>query len=74
MATPVHITTFIQRVRKKIEEREHSRLATSLQAGHMSAADKAKLDSITFDFERGTLTVVNNGTSLTFTAVKEDSP
>lgn len=40
----------------------------------MSAADKAKLDSITFDFERGTLTVVNNGTSLTFTAVKEDSP
>lgn len=74
MATPVHITAFINRVRKKIEEREHARLATSSQAGHMSAADKAKLDSITFDFERGTLTVVSNSTTLTFASVKEDSP
>lgn len=74
MATPEQITPFIKRVRKKIEERAAQRLATSSQAGLMSVADKVKLDSISIDFERGTLTVVNNGVTLTFAAVKEATP
>lgn len=59
MPTKEHIKSFIRQVRARQDER------------YMSAADKAKLDSINFDFERGTLTVVSNGVTLTFAAIKE---
>lgn len=48
-------------------------LASANQNGVMRAADKAKLDSISFDFQRGTLSVVSGNVTLTFAAIKEDS-
>ena len=74
MITPAKIVAFLKRIRKNIEQRVFARLATNSAAGVMSAADKAKLDSITFDFDRGTLTVVSNGVTLTFAAIKEATP
>ena len=74
MLTPAKIVAFIKRIRKNIEQRVFALLATNSVAGVMSATDKAKLDSITFDFDCGTLTVVSNGVTLTFAAVKEASP
>ena len=61
MPTKEQTKSFLRRVRQRQDSR------------YMSVADKAKLDSIQFDFERGTLSVVANGVTLTFTAVKEEN-
>ena len=49
---------------------QDNRLATSVKAGLMSAADKVKLDNMQIDFESGTLYILTSKGILTFTGVK----
>lgn len=77
MPTHSQIKSFIRKVRAKHDERiakDYQRkdaLATTSMAGLMSADDKIKLNSFTFDFERGTLSVVTNQGTLTFSATQK---
>ena len=67
MATNDQIKDFLQGALKRQET------ATPQRAGLMSAADKAKLDNIQFDFENGTLRFFTSKGILTFTADGRDS-
>ena len=69
MPTKNDIKDFLQGVIQKQETRP----ATSTSAGLMSAADKAKLDNIQFDFDSGTLRFFTSKGILTFTATGRDS-
>ena len=64
MAFKAEIKDYLQAAFKKQEKRP----ATNTRAGLMSAADKAKLDNIQFDFDSGTLRFFTSKGILTFTA------
>ena len=74
MPTNEHIKSFIGEVLRRQDARLELKLATSSKAGAMSADDKIKLDAIRFDFERGTLSVVTDSVTLTFAAIKKNTP
>lgn len=77
MPTHAQIKSFVGKVRAKHDERiaknyqRNDALATTSLAGLMSADDKIKLDSISFDFAHGTLSVVTKQGTLTFTATQK---
>ena len=69
MATNEQIKKLLRGVVKKQE----SCLASSTNAGLMSAADKIKLDNIQVDFDSGTLSILTPRGVMAFAAIKGSS-